>query len=100
MKKYITLIALTLTLSAAAQYSPADSALQAQIWQMQEFHIERTHATKMVGIGLFVAGASMLINHITNRPVITPANSAMVGAGGLLVVVGVVKYSRANKWLR
>jgi hypothetical protein len=96
MKKTLTLIALTASLTAAAQYSPADSALQAQIWQMQEFHIERTHATKMIGMGIFVAGASMLINHITNRPVITPANSAMVGPGGLLVVVGVVKYSRAR----
>jgi hypothetical protein len=97
MKKVILAICVMASVAGRAQYAPADSLLQAQLYQMQadlfNFREQRNQSVGMIaaGVGLSVLGG--FLNTKRNQP-----SNLLYIMGGGLAVVGSVRYHTAHRY--
>jgi hypothetical protein len=98
MKKFL-FIALLSGFTAAAQYGPADSVLQAQIYRIQDdlmfFKQERSKASMQIlaGIGVMVIATAQ--NYLSEGQTRLVVPLYLLGGG--LTLSGSIRYHRAHR---
>ena len=98
MKKFL-FIALLSGFTAAAQYGPADSLLQAQIYKIQDdlmfFKQERSKASAQIFAGIGAAVLATAISTYADTPQRLVVPLYLLGGG--LTLSGSIRYHRAHR---